>query len=264
MRTLGILWRRHGPRVTSLAGLALAWQVAAFSLPAYLVPGLPAVLGEFAAIFVSPDLLGHFALTIGRLMLGMVVSFLVGTALAIGMSLSERFERHLMPLIEFLMGIPALALVVLIIIWVPFVELRIFVVLLLVCFPFFTIQILDGIKGVSKDLIDMLRAFRPTRRQLFAKLILPGVVPAVLTSWKLTIAYGTRAVIIAELVGTTSGIGNRLLSAQEKFEMDDALAWTLALVAFLWASQSVLTWLERRLLRWRPAALARVEQFGSV
>ena len=37
-------------------------------------------------------------------------------------------------------------LVVIIIIWVPFVELRVFVVLLIVCFPFFTVQILDGIK----------------------------------------------------------------------------------------------------------------------
>lgn len=258
-------WQRHGGRVKSLGCLALVWQLTSFYLPAYLVPGLQQILREFALIFVTPELLGHLAATVGRLLLGLTVAFIVGALLACGMSLSQWIERHMMPLVEVLMGIPALALVVLIIIWVPYVELRVFVVLLLVCFPFFTVQILDGIRGVPKELIEMLRIFRPNRLQLFAKLIMPGVIPAILTSWKLTTAYGTRAVIIAELVGATRGVGNRLLTAQESFEMDDAMAWTLVLVAFLGLAQLLIASAEKYLLRWRPQTLiAAGERAGDV
>jgi NitT/TauT family transport system permease protein len=258
------IWRNHQARIYSLGGLALAWEILSWFFPPYLVPSLGAVLGNFVQIFVSPNLLEHFATTIVRLLLGVGVSFVVGSILALCMSFSARIERYVIPLVEFLMGIPSLALVVIVIIWVPFVELRVFVVLLLVCFPFFTVQILDGIKGISNELVEMLRIFRPSRSQLFVKLILPGVIPAILTSWKVTIAFGTRAVVIAELVGATIGIGNRLLTAQEEFEMAAALAWTLTLVAFLGFSQVVIGTIEKYLLRWRPvAAFVARDHIGS-
>ncbi len=258
------VFRTHRARIVSLCGLAAVWQILSLFFPPYLVPSVPEILGELGRIFITPKLIEHFAVSIGRLLMGVSVAFVLGGLVALCMSFSVQIERHVSPIVEFLMGIPSLSLVVIVIIWVPEVEVRVFVVLLLVCFPFFTVQILDGIKGVSKDLVEMLRIFRPRRTQLLTKLILPGVVPAILTSWKVTIAFGTRAVIIAELVGATKGIGNRLLTAQEEFEMDDALAWTLTLVIFLGFAQFVIASIEKRLLRWRPqAVLGAGEQAGG-
>ncbi len=264
MKLIISVLRKHRARITSLCGLAVVWQILSWFFPPYLVPSVPEILTEFFRIFVTPKLLEHFAASIGRLLLGVGVAFVLGSLVALCMSFSSWIERHMIPLLEFLMGIPSLSLVVIIIIWVPYVELRVFVVLLVVCFPFFTVQIFDGIKGISKDLVEMLRIFRPNRVQLLTKLVLPGVIPAILTSWKVTIAFGTRAVIIAELVGATTGIGNRLLTAQEEFEMDDALAWTLTLVVFLGFAHFVIASLEKYLLRWRPqAALAATQQVGN-
>ena len=55
----------------------------------------------------------------------------------------------------------------------------------------------EFMRGVSKDLRDMLRAFRPTRAQLFTKLVLPATVPAMLTSWKINLSLAIRVVTIA-------------------------------------------------------------------
>jgi len=58
--------------------------------------------------------------------------------------------------------------------------------------------------------------------------------------------------MIAELVGATTGVGFQLLSAQEKFDMPAAIAWTLVLVVFLLLSQFSLEIMEKNLLKYRP------------
>ena len=56
---------------------------------------------------------------------------------------------------------------------------------------------------------------------------------------------------IAELVGAVTGIGYGLVVAQELFSVADVFAWTLVLVAILFAAEAVLTRVEERMLRWR-------------
>ena len=131
------------------------------------------------------------------------------------------------------------------------VALRLDFVLVVVCAPVFLVDLLDAMRGVSKDLRDMLRAFRPTRAQLFTKLVLPATLPAMLTSWKINLSLAIRVVTIAELVGAVTGIGYGLVVAQELFSVAEVFAWTLILVVLLFAAEAVLTRVEERLLRWR-------------
>src|SRR5207248_5404749 len=108
-----------------------------------------------------------------------------------------------------------------------------------------------GMKGVSADLRDMLRSFRPSRLQFFTKLILPGTLPIILTSWKINLSLAVRVVTIAELVGAVSGIGYGLVLAQELFSVAEVFAWTLVLVVTLFIAEAVLSVVEERMLRWR-------------
>jgi ABC-type nitrate/sulfonate/bicarbonate transport system permease component len=63
-----------------------------------------------------------------------------------------------------------------------------------------------------------------------------------------------RVVVVAELVGATGGIGYALLQQQQIFDMAGAIAWTLVLVIFVLVVQRVITLIEDRVLRYRPAA----------
>ena len=105
--------------------------------------------------------------------------------------------------------------------------------------------------GREFDLRDMLRSFRPTRAQLFTKLVLPATLPVMLTSWKINLSLAIRVVTIAELVGAVTGIGYGLVVAQELFSVSEVFAWTLILVVLLFAAEAVLTHVEERVLRWR-------------
>ncbi|MCY4488212.1 MAG: ABC transporter permease [Deltaproteobacteria bacterium] len=251
-RILGLMAARKEP-IISFGVILVTWQIASFFVAPYLVPGLGVIFASFIEIVASLTLLGDVLTTMGRIFLGLILAFISGTILGVFMGFTESVEKYTLPVLHFIMGIPALSWVVFAIIWFSHVETRIAFILLAGSLPNFALIIHDGIKSISKEYLDMLRAMRPTRKQLFAKLILPGMIPAVLTSWKVNLGLAARVVIVAELVGATRGVGNKLLLAQELFEMPKAIAWTLVLVTFLLITQFVILFLEHKLLRWRPA-----------
>ncbi len=178
-------------------------------------------------------------------------SFALGLGLAVAMYASVSVERYGRPIVRLLMAVPVVCWILFAVLWFKWVEFRIAFVLVVVCAPVFLVDVLDAMKGVSKDLRDMLRAFRPTRAQLFTKLVLPATVPAILTSWKINLSLAIRVVTIAELVGAVTGIGYGLVVAQELFSVADVFAWTLILVVILFVAEAVLTRVEERVLRWR-------------
>ena len=234
--------------IVSLAAFFVLWHVASMVLPPFVAPGWARIGRSLVDIAARPEFI---AVTVGRVAAALVVSFVLGMGLAIAMYRWNLFERYLMPLIKLLMAVPVLCWILFAVLWFRQREVRIAFILVVVCAPIFIIDVLDGMRGVSKDLRDMVRALRPSARQFFAKLILPATVPAILTSWKVNLSLSIRVVTMAELVGATSGIGYALMQANETFSVADVFAWTVVLVVILMLANVAVTGLERRLLVWR-------------
>ncbi len=237
----------------SIGLLLLAWQTASFFLPEYMVPGLQLIAAEFVKMIKEGSLPYDALLTLYRVLQGLVGGFIVGGVLAIVMGSAKKTEAYIMPVINFIMGVPALSWTLIVILWFRGTEARIFALMLAVSFPVFAHSILDAVKSVSKELIEMTLAFRPTRAQLLRMLILPAVVPNILTAWKVSVGFAVRVVIVAELVGASTGVGYRMVQEQALLNMSGVLAWTLVLVLLALAMQGLITVFESRLLRWRPA-----------
>jgi ABC-type nitrate/sulfonate/bicarbonate transport system permease component len=160
----------------------------------------------------------------------------------------------LSPILSFFQGIPALSWVVFAIIWFHGIEFRIFFIMVLTTLPAFTFQVLGALRAMSKDLREMVLSFRPTRREIFRVMIIPSILPDILTSWKVNLGNASRVVVVAELVGATGGIGYELLQQQQIFDMAGALAWTLQLVFFVLICQYALTLLEQHAFRYRAVS----------
>lgn len=218
-------------------------------MPPYLMPPIPRISIALAEALTAYS--GHLLATFFRIAAGLLLAFAVGTGLGIFMGIFRAAERRLLPVINFIMGIPALSWVLIIIIWIAETEARILSILLIVNFPIFAHNTLDGIKSIPREPMDMLRSFRPTRTQLFRKLIFPSTIPNILTAWKVSIGLTVRIVIIAELVGATSGIGYRMAVEQGNINMAGVLGWTLILVAIGLLLQLMVSRIEGRALRWR-------------
>jgi ABC-type nitrate/sulfonate/bicarbonate transport system permease component len=239
----------------SIGLLLVAWQVASFFLPEYVIPGLELIAAEFVKMARAGTLISDTALTFYRIVQGLIAGFAVGALLGVVMGTLRKTESYLLPVVNLVMGIPALSWTLIVILWFRTTETRILVLMLAISFPVFAHTVLDAIKGISQELMQMTLVFRPTRLQILRKLILPSITPHVLTSWKVTTGFGVRVVIVAELVGASTGVGFRMLEQQSLLNMSGVLAWTLVLVFTGLGMQFVLARLESRLLRWRPSAL---------
>ena len=236
----------------SVGLLLILWQIASLFLPAFIVPGLQLIGLEFVTMFQEGTLVSDSLLTLLRVMLGLIGGFVFGGCLGLLMGLTRRSEDYLMPVINFVMGVPALSWTLIVILWFRGTETRIFALMMAVSFPVFAHSILDAVKGVSRELLEMTLAFRPTRIQILRLLILPSIAPGILTAWKVSIGFAVRVVIVAELVGASTGVGYRMVQQQSLLNMSGVLAWTLILVLMGLSLQGMITKSEEIILKWRP------------
>lgn len=241
------------PRETiiSIVAVAVLWQVMSYlapalGIPSFAIPGLGRIAESLTKI--TPL---DVAVTLGRVLLSLVVSFVIGLFVAVLMYLSDSVEKYLRPLVRILMAVPVVSWILFAVLWFKGVEFRIVFVLVVVCAPVFTVDALDNMREVSRELKQMMRSFRPTPLQFFGKLMLPAIAPGLITSWKIALSLAIRVVTIAELVGAVTGIGHQLSVAQELFSVADVFAWTLVLVVLLFVLEGLLVRLETRMLRWR-------------
>lgn len=250
----GLLGGRRGDTVVAMVGLLAVWQASSWFFPAYLFPPVPDIALRFLDILRSWTDLSNALSTTGRILLGMTGAFVIGCVLAVLMARSARFHNYAFPILNFNQGIPALSWVVISIIWFHGIEFRIFFIMVMTTLPAFTFQVLDAIRSIPKDLVEMSQSFRPSRYNLLRTLILPATLPWILTGWKVNIGNASRVVVVAELVGATGGVGYALMVQQQMFDMAGAIAWTLVLVTFVLTMQYLISLLEGWLLRYRGKA----------
>jgi ABC-type nitrate/sulfonate/bicarbonate transport system permease component len=212
------------------------------------------VIGRTLRILVNWPELSQVLETAARIFAGLFGAFFLGCLVALVIGRSPRIESYVTPVLIFLQGIPALSWVVIAIIWFHGTEFRIFFIMVLTTLPAFTFQILDAYRSMSKDLFEMTMSFRPRGWTLFRVLIVPTIVPGILTAWKVNLGNAARVVVVAELVGATGGVGYELLRQQQLFDMAGALAWTLQLVLFVLVVQQAIVAVENWLLRYRPVS----------
>ncbi len=224
----------------------LGWQIASFFAPQYAIPGWQLIIRALLGLSVY-----DVAITVSRLIGSMILSFIMG--LSFSMIVFERpiMQAFSLPLVRLIMAVPAVCWVIFSILWFKGVEFRIFFVMCIVCMPVFIVDAIDAMKGVPIELRQMVSSFRPTLMQYYMKIIIPAIVPNLLTSWKINLTLAVRVVTIAELVGALSGIGHGLVLAQEMFSVAEVFAWTTVLIAILFLLQAVIQFIETRALKWR-------------
>ena len=186
-----------------LAGLAL-WEFLSRVVVANAL-FLAAPSQIFAAIYglaVSGELWPHIGISAAEFALGYAIASLLGIATGLAMAQSEVAKNVLQPWISGLYATPTIALAPLFILWLGIgIWSKVLVVVFLVLFPV-TINTEAGLRTTSPRLIEMLRSFGATPRQIFFKLALPSAMPFILAGLKLGIGRG--------LIGSPETLRRRL------------------------------------------------------
>ncbi|PEW74667.1 sulfonate ABC transporter permease [Bacillus cereus] len=233
--------------------ILIIWQLAGvFGLVSKTV--LPTPLDIFLAfqeLIKTGELFGHLSISVFRAAAGFFIGGGLGIILGTIVGFSTRSEQYLDPSVQMLRIVPHLAVAPLFVLWFGFGETS--KVLLIADGAFFPLYVnaFLGIRGVDSKLFDVARVLEFSKRKLITKLILPAALPNLLLGARLSLGVAWVSLVVAELMGSTEGIGYMIMDARQ-FSNTDIVFVGIIIFAFVGKfSDSLVRLLEVKFLRWR-------------
>ncbi|KPU56365.1 ABC transporter permease [Bacillus wiedmannii] len=231
----------------------IIWQLAGvFDLVSKTVLPTPLdILLAFQQLIKTGELFGHLSISVFRAAAGFFIGGSLGIILGTIVGFSTRSEQYLDPSVQMLRTVPHLAVAPLFVLWFGFGETS--KVLLIADGAFFPLYVnaFLGIRGVDSKLFDVARVLEFSKRKLITKLILPAALPNLLLGARLSLGVAWVSLVVAELMGSTEGIGYMIMDARQ-FSNTDIVFVGIIIFAFVGKfSDSLVRLLEVKFLRWR-------------
>lgn len=160
----------------------------------------------------------NFAVDIGvtvwRVVGGFLIAALLAVPLGVLMGAFKPFEALLEPLVSFARYLPASAFIPLLILWAGVGEAQKLSVIFIGS-VFQLILMIAVIVGATRlDLVEAAYTLGASRRGIVFRVLLPASAPHIAESLRLVLGWAWTYVIVAELIGASSGIGHMIMDAQ--------------------------------------------------
>jgi NitT/TauT family transport system permease protein len=187
-------------------------------------------------------------------LIGVVLGIIFGVALGRVALLSDVFA----PYIKALNAMPRVVLGSIFIITIGYgiwsnVALAVVLVFFVVFFNAF-----QGVREVDRVLIANARILGASERQLSTHVILPSALSWILASLHTSFGFALVGAVVGEYLGAIHGIGLIIATAQATFNPNGVFAAMFILAVVALTAEVALTWLEGRLIKWRPNAITDV------
>lgn len=221
----------------ALAVFFVAWQIV-FDLriyPSFLLPS-PALVGvEFLSLYKSGMLEQAIYTTGYRLILGFVITIVLGVTVGLGMVTFKRFGRTMSSFALGLQSFPSIA-------WVPFAILVIGlsdwgIVFVMVISSVFSVMLstYSGIRNIPPIYVRAAKNMGSKRFSLFRNVMIPAAMPSFIVGLRQAWSFSWHALIGAEILMTTIGLGAILELGSEFARMSEIIAAmiTIFVIGFL-------------------------------
>lgn len=250
--------RRWRPWLSS-AAVVLAWQVLAGvgALDPRTLPGPVTLLGTAAGMVADGSLPRALAVSLLRVLAGSALGIAVGLSAGVLAGFSRVAEDVLDRPFQMVRTLPFTALTPLFILWFGLGEApKVLLIAVATVVPVY-LNTFAGVRDVDRGLVEVARVYRLSRRQTARRVLLPGALPQVLVGLRFALGVGWVAVIIAETVNASAGLGF-LLTTARTYVRTDVVMVCIAVYALLGLlTDAAVRLLEAHLLRWRVAFTGR-------
>ncbi len=229
------------------------WQMIVMlgSYPTFILPPPALVCRRFILASGDGTLLHHAWATLREVFLGLALGLTVATSLGYIFAKSKPLEKLLSPYIVASQSIPIVALAPLLVIWFGFgVASKVLVCALTVFFPVL-INTIVGLRSVDENLVDLMRSYGATRRQMFTMLEIPAALPVLLGGLKIGVTLSVIGAVVGEFVAADEGLGFLINLSRGLFDTPMMFVALFALVAIALSLYAGVVLLENRLLSWR-------------
>jgi NitT/TauT family transport system permease protein len=237
----------------SVIGLLVLWQVFADAgLINQATSSSPSDVWDSARTMINDGTLGSAVASSGKLYgvgfgIAIVIGILGGIILGWWRLLGAIFD----PWVAILYSTPLIALLPLILVWfgISFKGQVVMVVLVSV-FPLL-VNVMAGTREVDPSLLRLARSFRGSQLAILRTLVLPSLVPYIVTGVRLAAGGGLIGITVAEYFEGNDGVGGLILRAGTELDSGGVFVGIVCLAGAALVITAIIRTLESRVSAWR-------------
>lgn len=251
-------------RAMSLVIVVAAWWLVTDGLGLFTPIILPSPVDVFhSAVSLAKDgnlfsgglyeanLFGHTLLSLRRVCIAWLAAAAIAIPFGILIGAVPAVERYTGLSVQILSQVPPIAYIPLTIIWFGLGETPILFIIFIGAFWTMLINVVSGVRGVPEILVRAARSQGATEFQVFWRVILPGALPYVFTGMRVSFGIAWVAIVAAELIASSSGLGYLIMHARRILASSDIIVGMACIAAVGVAVDLLFRALERRLCRWK-------------
>lgn len=235
----GARWRDAGAAVARgmvpFAVILIVWTLVARArvVPPIFLPSPAEVAGIAREMLRDGSLLVHMGASLGRVM----VAVLVSVPLAVGLGIFVGLQRWLAPVVEPIVGffnaLSGIAWLPLAMTWFGLGWVSVTFILFNTIFFLVFFNTLVGVRTVPRLFEQAVRTLGGSRRHVILQVLIPGAMPNIVTGIRLSVGFGWRALIAAEMIATSTGLGFLIYDASN-FHRSDTILVGILTIGILW------------------------------
>ena len=239
--------------IATLLGTGVLWEIVvrAFNVPEYLLPAPSAILTALTKD--AGYLAHHLGITSLEVVLGLLLSIVIGVGFGVLMVMLPPVETALYPLLVASQSIPKIAIAPLLVVWAGIGLLpKILVAFLIAFFPL-VIATVAGLSSVEPEMLHLARSMGASRTRTLFKVRFPTALPQIFSGLKVAVTLAVVGALVGEFIQADRGLGYVMLLANGNFDTPLAFA-TFVLLSALGIVMFVLVEaIERVVLPWHAS-----------
>ncbi|OGA28869.1 MAG: ABC transporter permease [Betaproteobacteria bacterium RIFCSPLOWO2_12_FULL_67_28] len=232
-----------------------AWAAATFGgyVSATFLADPATMLREGWSLLAVHGFIKDILVTIWRVLGGFVLAAALGVPLGIAMGAYKPIEAFFEPFVSFARYLPASAFIPLLILWAGTGEAQKLLVIFVGSFFQVVLMVAVTVGNTRRDLVEAAYTLGVTDRGIVRRVLLPSSAPEMAEILRLVLGWAWTYVIVAELIGSSSGIGHMIMDSQALLNTGQIIFGIIVIGFIGLASDFLFKALNRRLFPWSLA-----------
>jgi len=236
--------------------VVVLWEVGARAgwLNPFIVSQPSRIWDQLVRMAAAGDLWVHLGATVWRTLAGFGLATVLGLVVASFLWWSPFWARVLDPYLVVLNSVPKISLGPVFIVWLGTNVRAVLAMAVAIAVVVTIVMLYTAFRDTDPNKILLLRSFGATRRQVFAKVVLPAAVPTLLAALKVNIGLAWVGTIMGEFLVSGTGLGYLIIYGGQVFNMTLVMSSIMLLLLVSTALYYLVDQIERRIAARRGAA----------
>ncbi len=194
--------------------------------------------------------IGDIGMTVWRVLGGFIIAAALALPLGVLMGAYKPVEAFFEPFISFARYLPASAFIPLLILWAGIGEAQKLAVIFIGSFFNLVLMIAVSVGNTRRDLVEAAYTLGAADRGVVIRVLLPSSAPEIAETLRMVLGWAWTYVIVAELIGASSGIGHMITDSQALLATDQIIFGIIVIGLIGLASDLLFKAVNRRLFPW--------------